>query len=522
MEQKKFAQHTAYIAQRAFELNEKARKDGLAALKDSIKTDSKTNRDIFEYGMMLCTSGFDQEQLNNILTNLIKTEKNPLEKRFKTIQKEAVMLIQKGFHSRLLLNAVFSYLTKEELDETQRLIKDSKLLNHFTRLLEKPFEKTETNNDNLLSDDHNINIPYFDSIRSAEQGQLLELIKNENNDTIAFILAFIDSKKAAYILTNLPEVIQNDIAKKIAIMDKPALPLLMDVLKLEKKISNNTGKKCPLAKSEEFKQLLKLYLVNENKINEAQKLYKEACEIKTGSPLLEEENVKRLLSAIQGTAYDFLFTNPSNLINMLLNEHPKTISYVLASIKPKKAALILDNLPRNIQVLTAQYIAFFSLCPQNVKRMEKSLSALFNKDISITNSFNLFMEILFHTDRDTEKYIIETLEEENPEFAEKIKKRLFVFEDIVILDNRAIERVLRNTDYHDLAIALKNTTPQAEEKIFSAMSKRAAIMLKDDMECIGDVSMTDNEEAKNKIVSVIRLMEEIGELIVAGADEQLV
>ncbi|HNL54320.1 MAG TPA: FliG C-terminal domain-containing protein, partial [Turneriella sp.] len=124
-----------------------------------------------------------------------------------------------------------------------------------------------------------------------------------------------------------------------------------------------------------------------------------------------------------------------------------------------------------------------------------------------------------NVDRSTEKSIIEALEEEDPELAEEIKKKMFVFEDIVLLDDKAIQKVLRELDNQDLAKALKAVDTEVQEKIFRNMSKRAAALLREDMEFMGPIRLKDVEEAQQKIVNIIRKLEEDGEIVVARAGE---
>ncbi|HNO26824.1 MAG TPA: FliG C-terminal domain-containing protein, partial [Leptospiraceae bacterium] len=130
---------------------------------------------------------------------------------------------------------------------------------------------------------------------------------------------------------------------------------------------------------------------------------------------------------------------------------------------------------------------------------------------------------LNNVDRGTEKTIIEALEEEDPELAEEIKKRMFVFEDIVLLDDRAIQKVMREVDNTDLAKALKSVDAEVQEKIFKNMSKRAASLLREDMDFMGPVRLKDVEDAQQKIVNIIRKLEEQGEIVVArSAEDELV
>jgi flagellar motor switch protein FliG len=151
--------------------------------------------------------------------------------------------------------------------------------------------------------------------------------------------------------------------------------------------------------------------------------------------------------------------------------------------------------------------------------LEKKLSTLSSEDYTAAGGVGSIVEILNMVDRSSEKQIIEALEDEDPELAEEIKKRMFVFEDIVVLDDRAIQKVLREVDSQELAKALKSVDTEVQDKIYRNMSKRAAGMLKEDMEFMGPTRLKDVEEAQQKIVSIIRRLEDSGDIVVARAGE---
>ena len=151
--------------------------------------------------------------------------------------------------------------------------------------------------------------------------------------------------------------------------------------------------------------------------------------------------------------------------------------------------------------------------------LEKKLSTLSSEDYTAAGGVESIVEILNLVDRSSEKAIIESLEEEDPDLAEEIKKRMFVFEDIVMLDDRSIQKVLREVDTQELAKALKSVDTEVQDKIFRNMSKRAASMLKEDMEFMGPVRLKDVEEAQQKIVSTIRRLEEKGDIVIARSGE---
>ncbi len=240
--------------------------------------------------------------------------------------------------------------------------------------------------------------------------------------------------------------------------------------------------------------------------------------------------INRLTSSLQTRPFDFIRRqDPQHLLNFIQNEHPQTIALILCYMDPNKASQILSSLPHNIQGDVAKRVALMERVSPDILRevervLERKLSALSSEDYTSAGGIDAIVEILNNVDRATEKTIIEALEDDDPELAEEIKKRMFVFEDIVLLEDRAIQRVLREVDNQDLARALKQVDPDVQEKIFKNMSKRAATLLKEDMEYMGPIRLKDVEEAQQKIVNIIRKLEEQGEIVVArgGEDEILV
>ncbi|MCK4540633.1 MAG: flagellar motor switch protein FliG [Spirochaetales bacterium] len=240
--------------------------------------------------------------------------------------------------------------------------------------------------------------------------------------------------------------------------------------------------------------------------------------------------INRLTSSLQVRPFDFIRrTDPTHLLNFIQQEHPQTIALILAYLEPQKASIILGSLPHEIQSDVAKRIATMDRTSPEVLRevervLEKKLSTLSSEDYTAAGGVENIVEILNLVDRSTEKIIIESLEEEDPELAEEIKKRMFVFEDIVLLDDRAIQKVLREVDTAELAKALRGVEAEVQDKIFRNMSKRAASLLKEEMEYMGPIRLKDVEETQQKIVAIIRKLEDQGEIVVArsGEDEMVV
>lgn len=240
--------------------------------------------------------------------------------------------------------------------------------------------------------------------------------------------------------------------------------------------------------------------------------------------------LNRLTSALQVRPFDFIRkTDPSQLLNFIQSEHPQTIALIMAYLEPEQAAILISALPPERQSDVARRIAMMDrTSPEIVKEiervLERKLSSLVSQDYTSTGGIQSVVDVLNRVDRSTEKTIMETLEIQSPELAEEIKMRMFVFEDIVQLDDRAIQQVLREVETKDLALALKGASEEVSIKIKRNMSKRAAEMLKEDIEFMGPVRLRDVEEAQQRIVNIIRKLEEAGEIIVArgGGDEIIV
>ncbi|MFO7294611.1 MAG: flagellar motor switch protein FliG [Clostridia bacterium] len=242
------------------------------------------------------------------------------------------------------------------------------------------------------------------------------------------------------------------------------------------------------------------------------------------------EIINKLTSSLQVRPFDFIRkAEPAQILNFIQNEHPQTIALVLAYLRPQQAAAIISSLPQEKQVEVATRIALMDrTSPDVIKEvervLEKKLSSMLTADFTNAGGIQALVDILLSVDRGTEKYIMENLELRDRELAEEIRKRMFVFEDIVTLDNRSIQRFLREVDNSDLALALKGASEEVKKVIFANMSKRLQEMIKEDMEYMGPVRLRDVENAQQKIVNIIRQLEEAGEIIISrgGGDEVIV
>jgi len=242
------------------------------------------------------------------------------------------------------------------------------------------------------------------------------------------------------------------------------------------------------------------------------------------------EIIGRISASLQVRPFDFMRkTEPAQLLNFIQAEHPQTIALILAYLDPEKSSMILSALPPDRQAEVAKRIAIMdTTSPEVIKEVEKvlerKLSSIVPQELSVAGGIKSVVEIINRVDRGTEKTIMEALEVQDPELAEEIKKLMFVFEDIVMIDDRSVQRVLREVESQDLALALKGSSNEVAQKIFGNMSSRASDMLKEDIEFMGPVRLRDVEEAQQRIVNIIRRLEETGEIVVArgGGDEVIV
>ena len=240
--------------------------------------------------------------------------------------------------------------------------------------------------------------------------------------------------------------------------------------------------------------------------------------------------IGRLTASLQVRPFEFVRkADPTQLLNFIQDEHPQTIALILAYLPASQAAAVVKALEPEKQADVAKRIAMMDrTSPDMIKEvekvLEKKLASLVNQDYTIVGGVDSIVSILNTVDRSTEKHIMETLEIEEPELADDIRRKMFVFEDILLLDNRSIQTVLREVDNNELAIALKNANEDVQKLIFDNLSSRLASMIKEDMEFMGPVKLKDVEEAQQKIVNIIRRLEDSGEIIISrgGGDDIVV
>ncbi|MFN8219131.1 MAG: flagellar motor switch protein FliG [Fimbriimonadales bacterium] len=236
--------------------------------------------------------------------------------------------------------------------------------------------------------------------------------------------------------------------------------------------------------------------------------------------------LKRVEAAMQVVPFEFLKkADPAQVLSFIQDEHPQTIALILSYLPLQNAAAILSKLPTELRAEVAGRIAMMDQTPPEVIRkieqiLERKISSVLNTEMTKAGGPKALVDLLNRVDRSTERLIMDSLGESNPELADTIKNMMFVFEDIVQLDDRAVQAILKEVDMRELGTALKGVSPSVTEKVFRNMSERAVNMLKEDMEFMGPVRLKVVEEAQQKVVGVIRRLEEAGELTISRGGEE--
>jgi flagellar motor switch protein FliG len=239
------------------------------------------------------------------------------------------------------------------------------------------------------------------------------------------------------------------------------------------------------------------------------------------------EMMQKVVDAMQVVPFDFLKrADAQQLLGFIQDEHPQTIALILAFMPISQSAEILSRLPTDLRADVAARIAMMDQTPPDVIRqvekvLERKVSNVINTELSKAGGPKALVELLGRVDRTTERLILEQLSDSHPELADEVRNMMFTFEDVVGIDDRAIQTLLREVDGKDLATALKGVGPDVREKIFRNMSERAVNQLKEEMEFMGPVKVKMVEESQKKIVSAIRRLEENGDIQLGRGEEDI-
>ncbi len=241
------------------------------------------------------------------------------------------------------------------------------------------------------------------------------------------------------------------------------------------------------------------------------------------------EIVERLTLTTMELPFEFLrAADPRQILTFIQEEHPQTVALVLAHILPDQAALVMSGLPEGVQGEVARRIAQMDrTSPEVIRQVEtvlerKSSTLLQPSESSNAGGIQPLVEILNRSDRTTEKLILENLARTDPDLADEVRNRMFVFEDITSLEDRSVQLVLREIDSKELAIALKGVREDVSDKVLKNMSERAAVSLREEIDLLGPVRLKQVEEAQGNIVKAIRRLEEAGQIVVSRGGEEFV
>ena len=243
---------------------------------------------------------------------------------------------------------------------------------------------------------------------------------------------------------------------------------------------------------------------------------------KAVGPRKAHEVISKVESAIHVSGFTLLKdVDPNQLLNFIQHEHPQTISLILANLEAKQVATIIADLPPELQADVAYRIASMGkISPELLNDIESVLETqvetVFGQDLSTAGGAKAVAEVLNLASRTAEKTILADLEKRNPELATEIKNLMFTFDDLILLDDRSVQRVMREIDTKDLSISLKVANDELKDSIFRNMSERAANLIKEELEFMGPVRLKDVEEAQMKIVDIVRTLEEDGEIVISG------
>lgn len=327
---------------------------------------------------------------------------------------------------------------------------------------------------------------------------------------------FDSKKKAAAVIISLGAEAASQIYKYLREEEIEQLTLEIAVLQ------DLTSEQTEQYLDEFYNLCLAQKYVTEGGIEYAREILNKALGTQAANNLIDRVN-----KTIKTRAFDFLRkADPKHLISMIQSEHPQTIALILSYLRANQASEVLTELPRELQLDVAQRIAVMDrTSPEMVKEVEKTLSKRFSSvasmDFAQIGGVKYMAEIMNSVDRGTEKYILEEMGKHDPQLAEDIRQRMFVFEDITTLEPSAIQRFLRDVDTKDLLIALKGSSEEISQVFYQNMSTRMAEMLKEDAQYLHGVRTSDVEDARQRMVAIVHKLEESGEILVSrgGKDE---
>jgi flagellar motor switch protein FliG len=316
----------------------------------------------------------------------------------------------------------------------------------------------------------------------------------------AMLLLAVGPEKAASVLKFLPAEAVEEVTRELAGLGRVPSQLQEEVV------------------AEFYQITVANHYANEGNLDYAKKLLMDSL----ADPKAAERMLGQIQTQVQKTPFSFLQRAESeNLLTFIQEEHPQTISLILCHLPHHKASEILGGLPMQKQVEVIKRMANMEQTnPEVIKEVERGLesrlSNMLMQSMEKAGGVNMVAEILNLADRATEKAIMEGLEAEDPDLVEQIRRLMFVFEDIQKVNDKGIQSVLKEVDNSELALALKTASKELQNKIFKNMSERAAQLIKEDMEYMGPVRVSDVESAQQRVVDIVRRLEESGDVVIEG------
>jgi len=326
-------------------------------------------------------------------------------------------------------------------------------------------------------------------------------------------------RKAAVLLLSLPQDLSS---KVLGMMDKDAIETVTREIAV---LADVTAKERDTVIEEFYQLTVARQYIEQGGLDYARELLERSL-----SPEEAQEIITAVEQAIRSTPFAFLQkAEPESLLAFIQDEHPQTIAVILSHIDPEQSSGILAGLPPKKQLAVVKRIATMEQTnPEVIKEVEKTLenrlASVVSQKFEKVGGVERVASILNLADRSTEKGLLESLEEDDAELVEQIRRLMFVFEDVMLVNDKGIQSVLKEVDQSELALALKTASEELKEKIFRNLSERASSLIKEDMEYMGPVRISDVEAAQQKIVDVVRRLEESGEIIITGrgGEEEIV
>lgn len=315
----------------------------------------------------------------------------------------------------------------------------------------------------------------------------------------AILLLAVGPEKASAVLKSLPPRGVEEVTRELASLGRVSRELQNEVV-------------------EEFYGItIASQYANEGNLDYAKEILKNSLDAKSAERMLGQ-----IQTQVQRTPFSFLQRAESeNLMTFIQDEHPQTIALILCHLPHHKAGEIVGGLPLQKQIEVVKRVANMEQTNPEVirdveKGLESRLSSMLVQSMEKAGGVDTVAEILNLTDRSTEKAIMEGLEADDPDLVEQIRRLMFVFEDVLKVNDKGIQAVLKEIDNAELAMALKTASEDLKAKIFKNMSERAAALIKEDMQYMGPVKISDVEAAQQRIVDTVRRLEEAGEVVVEG------